>query len=129
MKTGLIILTLTLSSQLMASTPKECKTELSKSRKFMVEMSSGKADEAQAAGAKAAAKKTSECLMSLKAPAGKEAQLAEIQKIWGEIRTTKEKEVIPLMQAGKIDEAKAIITGVQSDRVIRINSLLNEVGE
>ena len=62
-------------------------------------------------------------LAHMKAPAGKEAQLKELSESWSAFKKTREEELIPLVLAGKQDEASKLATGIQKDRLKKVIDL------
>lgn len=70
----------------------------------------------------------SELLGKLKAPVGKEAQFKELIETWGAFKKTRETELVPLILAGKDDEALKLAGGIQKDRILKCMSLLGELG-
>ena len=62
----------------------------------------------------------SAALSKMKAPAGKEAQFKELSDNWSAFKKTREEELVPLIIAGKDDEAKKIATGVQKERLKKV---------
>ncbi|HLA35382.1 MAG TPA: hypothetical protein VJ001_11020 [Rhodocyclaceae bacterium] len=75
----------------------------------------------KAADEKSAAAKTA--LAALKAPAGKEAQFAELKTVVTAFLDTRDKELRDALVAGKEDEAKRLLTVVQKDRFAKITAL------
>ena len=67
-------------------------------------------------------------LGKLKAPAGKEAQFKELTDTWGAFKKTRETELVPLILAGKEDEALKLAGGIQKERINKCMSLLGELG-
>ncbi len=67
-------------------------------------------------------------LGKLKAPVGKEAQFKELIETWGAFKKTRETELVPLILAGKEDEALKLAGGIQKERILKCMSLLGELG-
>lgn len=67
------------------------------------------------------------CLMDLAIPRGKEDKVSELKKIWIAFKNTRENELVPLILAGKKEEAKKIGTGIQSERIGKIKALLYQL--
>ena len=67
-------------------------------------------------------------LGKLKAPVGKEAQFKELIETWGAFKKTRETELVPLILAGKEDEALKLAGGIQKGRILKCMSLLGELG-
>ena len=65
-------------------------------------------------------------LAKFKAPAGKEGQFKELVEAWGAFKKTRETELVPLILAGKDDEALKLAGGIQKER---INKCMSQVGE
>lgn len=75
-----------------------------------------KATDEKSAAAKAA-------LAALKAPAGKEAQFAELKTIVTGFLDTRDKELREALVAGNEAEAKRLLQVVQKDRYVKITAL------
>jgi hypothetical protein len=67
-------------------------------------------------------------LGKLKAPAGKEAQFKDLVDTWGAFKKTRETELVPLILAGKEDEALKLAGGIQKERINKCMTLLGELG-
>jgi hypothetical protein len=67
-------------------------------------------------------------LAKIKPPAGKEAQLKELNEAWNAFKKTREVELVPAILAGKDDEARKIAGGVQKDRYTRVQELIGALG-
>lgn len=70
----------------------------------------------------------SAALAKLKAPAGKEAQFNELVSNWNAFKKTRETELVPLILAGKDDEAKKIASGIQKERITKCQQMVGELG-
>jgi hypothetical protein len=57
--------------------------------------------------------------------AGNEAQANAFKPVWDAFKTTRENEIIPAVLAGKNAEAKALATGIQSERMKQMRSAMN----
>lgn len=68
-----------------------------------------------------------EKLNASKADTKVKASFKELQETWGVFRDIRDKEIIPLIYAGKIDEAKALGLGAQQDRYKKIMSMMDGV--
>ncbi|WP_130472453.1 hypothetical protein [Candidatus Magnetaquicoccus inordinatus] len=55
------------------------------------------------------------------------AVLNEFSSVWQQFKETRDKEIIPLLQAGKRDDAKKLAGGVQADRMAKMLQLLSRV--
>lgn len=74
------------------------------------------------------ADKVSARLSKMKAPAGKEAQFKELVETWAAFKKTRETELVPAVLAGKEDEAKKLVNGIQKERYTKCQQLLGELG-
>lgn len=70
----------------------------------------------------------SAAITKLKAPAGKEAQFKEMVDTWNAFKKTRETELVPLILAGKDDDALKIAGGIQKERFGKCLSLVGELG-
>jgi len=66
-------------------------------------------------------------IATMKAPAGKEAEFAEMSKNWADFKKTREEELVPLILAGKQEEGKKIAMGIQKVRLDKVLSLCDEL--
>lgn len=66
-------------------------------------------------------------IATMKAPAGKEAQFTEMSKNWADFKKTREEELVPLILAGKQEEAKKIAMGIQKKRLGKVVALCAEL--
>ena len=66
-------------------------------------------------------------IATMKAPAGKEAEFAEMSKNWADFKKTREEELVPLILAGKQEEGKKIAMGIQKVRLGKVISLCAEL--
>lgn len=67
-------------------------------------------------------------LSKMKAPAGKEAQFKELVETWAAFKKTRETELVPAVLAGKDDEAKKLVNGIQKERYTKCQQLVGELG-
>jgi hypothetical protein len=81
----------------------------------------------KAADEKSAAAKAA--LAALKAPAGKEAQFAELKTIATGFLDTRDKELREALVAGNEAEAKRLLQVVQKDRYVKITALTEALGK
>jgi hypothetical protein len=125
----LIVLALTVSTQLSASNVLDCKPKIIKARMSVQGMLAGKIDKGQQELIKDSCEQAKSCLLELKAPAGKDDKLAEIKMVWTEYTATIDKDIIPKILAKKIPEAKKLEDGVQNDRIENLKKLMKVVGE
>jgi len=86
-----------------------------------------KRGEAQQKLVKDTANAVSAKIATMKAPAGKEAQFAEMSKNWAEFKKTREEELVPLVLAGKQEEGKKIAMGIQKERLSKVVALCAEL--
>lgn len=56
--------------------------------------------------------------------AGDEARAAAFKPTWEDFKKTREGEIIPLVQAGKNADAKAIATGIQAERMGKMKAAM-----
>lgn len=82
-------------------------------------------DEIKAATAEADGK-IEAALADAATPADAKTAITEANGVWGEFKKTRDEEIVPFVQAGKVDEAKALAKGVQLERFKKIVGLLNE---
>lgn len=77
---------------------------------------------------KETADKVSARLAKMKAPTGKGAQFKELVDTWAAFKKTRETELVPAVLAGKDDDAKKLVNGIQKERYTKIQQLLGELG-
>jgi hypothetical protein len=77
---------------------------------------------------KETADKVSAHLAKMKAPAGKEAQFKELQETWAAFKKTRETELVPAVLAGKEDDAKKLVNGIQKERYTKCQQILADIG-
>lgn len=65
--------------------------------------------------------------MDLAISKGKEEKVADLKKTWIAFKNTRENELVPLILAGKKEEAKKIGTGIQSERIGKIKALIQQL--
>jgi hypothetical protein len=53
------------------------------------------------------------------------SRLEEFKQVWEVFKTTRDQEIVPLLMAGKQDQARALAQNVQSGRFKRMNDLLD----
>lgn len=68
-------------------------------------------------------------LAKMKAPAGKDAQFKELVETWNAFKKTREADLVPLILAGKQEEADKLAGGVQKERYQKITSLVDQMGK
>ena len=76
---------------------------------------------------KETADKVSAHLAKMKAPAGREAQFKELQETWAAFKKTRETELVPAVLAGKEDDAKKLVNGIQKERYTKCQQILAEL--
>lgn len=107
----------------------DIRTKLSTARETLVTMMLHKdkrgADQQKLV--KDSADAVSAALEKVKAPAGKEAQLKELKETWAAFKKTRETELVPLILAGKEEEAKKIAGGIQKERITKCQKLTSEL--
>lgn len=69
----------------------------------------------------------SAALSKMKAPAGKDAKFKDLVDTWAAFKKTREAELVPMILAGKDDDAKKIGGGVQKERMGKIMALCDEL--
>ncbi len=77
---------------------------------------------------KETADKVSAHLSKMKAPAGKEAAFKEMSDTWAAFKKTRETELVPAVLAGKDDDAKKLVNGIQKERYTKCQQLLGDLG-
>jgi hypothetical protein len=77
---------------------------------------------------KETADKVSAHLAKMKAPAGKEAPFKELSETWAAFKKTREAELVPAVLAGKDDDAKKLVNGIQKERYTKCQQLLGDLG-
>ncbi len=77
---------------------------------------------------KETADKVSAHLAKMKAPAGKEAQFKELQETWAAFKKARETELVPAVLAGKEDDAKKLVNGIQKERYTKCQQILADIG-
>ena len=55
-------------------------------------------------------------------------KLNKFKETWTAFKETRETEIVPAIYAGKKEEAKALVTGVQAERMTTMKDLLKELG-
>lgn len=108
----------------------DLRTELSAARESLVTLLTNKdkrgADQQKIV--KSTADAVSAHLAKMKAPAGKEAQLKELNEAWNAFKKTREVDLVPAILAGKDDEARKIAGGIQKERITKCQQLVGELG-
>jgi hypothetical protein len=124
---GASVLVLTIALPAIAASPAECEAKIGEARTALLDLLGGKNDPDQQKKVKDTADAVDPCIDGLKAPPGKDAQLNELKIVWREFKTTRETQLVPAILAGKTDEAKNLATGIQQERLNKINSLVGQL--
>jgi hypothetical protein len=109
-----------------ATTTSECKPKIDKARSSLIDMLSGKKDDIQKKLVTITASEATECINNLKM-SGKDADIKDLQKVWADFKATRETQLVPAILAGKTGEAKIIATGIQKERMDKINALIKKI--
>lgn len=78
---------------------------------------------------KDSANAVSEMLGKMKAPAGKEAQFKELNETWAAFKKTRENDLVPMLIAGKQEDADRLAGGIQKERFGKIMALCDELAK
>jgi hypothetical protein len=108
----------------------DLRTEMTAARESLVTLvvNKDKRGAEQQKVVKDTADKVSAHLAKMKAPAGKEAQFKELVDTWAAFKKTRETELVPAVLAGKDDDAKKLVNGIQKERYTKCQQLLGELG-
>ena len=121
---------LTAASWVHANEFSDLRTELSAARESLVTMVTNKdkrgADQQKIV--KTTADAVSAHLAKMKAPVGKEAQFKELNEAWNAFKKTRETELVPAILAGKEDEARKLLGGIQKERITKCQQLVSDLG-
>lgn len=77
---------------------------------------------------KETADKVSAHLTRMKAPTGKEAQFKDLSDTWAAFKKTREADLVPAVLAGRDEDAKKLVNGIQKERYTKCQQLLGELG-
>ncbi|MEO5365109.1 MAG: hypothetical protein H7831_01870 [Magnetococcus sp. WYHC-3] len=55
--------------------------------------------------------------------------LAAFNAVWMEFKNTRDTQIIPALKAGKVADAKALASGIQAERVKKMNEALSAVAD
>jgi superfamily II RNA helicase len=77
---------------------------------------------------KESADKVSAHLGKMKAPSGKEAAFKELSETWAAFKKTRESELVPAVLAGRDDDAKKLVNGIQKERYTKCQQLVGDLG-
>ncbi|MBI4665940.1 MAG: hypothetical protein HY751_05945 [Nitrospinae bacterium] len=69
----------------------------------------------------------SAALAKMKSPAGKDAQFKELSDTWAAFKKTREDELVPMVLAGKQEDAEKLAGGIQKERLGKVNALCDEL--
>jgi hypothetical protein len=126
----LAVLGLGLSSLAHANEFEDLRTEMTAARESLVTLvvNKDKRGADQQKLVKDSANKVSAHLAKMKAPAGKEAQFKELSETWAAFKKTRETDLVPAVLAGKEDDAKKLVNGIQKERYTKCQQLLGDFG-
>lgn len=118
-----------LSSSAYAGEFAELKKKVEEARASLVMMlkNKEKRDKDQQKLVKDTADAVSAMLSKMKAPAGKEGEFKELSDTWNAFKKTREEELVPLILAGKQEEADKMGTGIQRERIMKVMKLCDEL--
>lgn len=122
-----VIISASLSAH--ASDAQECKKKLDSARTSLVSMLNGKKDDAQQKLVTSTASEMTSCLDAMTVN-GKTNELNELKKVWSAFKATREAELVPLILSSKKEDnekAKTIATGIQKERMDKMNSLFEKL--
>ncbi len=113
-----------------ASEFEDLRTEMTAARESLVTMvvNKDKRGADQQKLVKETADKVSAHLAKMKAPAGKEAAFKDLSDTWAAFKKTRESELVPALLAGKDDDAKKLVNGIQKERYTKCQQLLGDLG-
>ena len=127
---SLAVLGLGVSGLAHANEFEDLRTEMTAARESLVTLvvNKDKRGADQQKLVKETADKVSAHLVKMKAPAGKEAQFKELSETWAAFKKTRETELVPAVLAGKDDDAKKLVNGIQKERYTKCQQLLGDLG-
>jgi hypothetical protein len=127
---SLAVLGLGVSGLAQANEFEDLRTEMTAARESLVTLvvNKDKRGADQQKLVKETADKVSAHLVKMKAPAGKEAQFKELTETWAAFKKTRETELVPAVLAGKDDDAKKLVNGIQKERYTKCQQLLGDLG-
>ncbi len=127
---SLAVLGLGVSGLAQANEFEDLRTEMTAARESLVTLvvNKDKRGADQQKLVKETADKVSAHLAKMKAPAGKEAQFKELSETWAAFKKTRETELVPAVLAGKDDDAKKLVNGVQKERYTKCQQILGDLG-
>lgn len=118
------------TSSALANDFKDLRAKMTAARESLITMTTDKTKRGpdQQKLVKDTADAVSAAIAKLKAPAGKEAQFKEMVDTWNAFKKTRETELVPLILAGKEDDALKIAGGIQKQRFAQCLSLVGDLG-
>jgi hypothetical protein len=118
------------SSVVFANEFEDLRTEMTAARESLVTLvvNKDKRGADQQKLVKETADKVSAHLSKMKAPAGKEAQFKELTETWAAFKKTREADLVPAVLAGKDDDAKKLVNGIQKERYTKCQQLVGDLG-
>ena len=127
---SLAVLGLGVSGVAQANEFEDLRTEMTAARESLVTLvvNKDKRGADQQKLVKETADKVSAHLAKMKAPAGKEAQFKELSETWAAFKKTRETELVPAVLAGKDDDAKKLVNGIQKERYTKCQQILGDLG-
>jgi hypothetical protein len=127
---SLAVLGLGISGLAQANGFEDLRTEMTAARESLVTLvvNKDKRGADQQKLVKETADKVSAHLAKMKAPAGKEAQFKELSDTWAAFKKTREIDLVPAVLAGKDDDAKKLVNGIQKERYTKCQQLLGDLG-
>ena len=127
---SLAVLGLGVSGLAQANEFEDLRTEMTAARESLVTLvvNKDKRGADQQKLVKETADKVSAHLAKMKAPAGKEAQFKELTETWAAFKKTRETELVPAVLAGKEDDAKKLVNGIQKERYTKCQQILGDLG-
>ena len=127
---SLAVLGLGVSGLAQANEFEDLRTEMTAARESLVTLvvNKDKRGADQQKLVKETADKVSAHLAKMKAPAGKEAQFKELSETWAAFKKTRETELVPAVLAGKDDDAKKLVNGIQKERYTKCQQILGDLG-
>jgi hypothetical protein len=127
---SLAVLGLGISGLAQANEFEDLRTEMTAARESLVTLvvNKDKRGADQQKLVKETADKVSAHLAKMKAPAGKEAQFKELSDTWAAFKKTREIDLVPAVLAGKDDDAKKLVNGIQKERYTKCQQLLGDLG-
>lgn len=123
----IIVLSSCVCSSAFALSPADCKTKIDDARTALLIFLNGERGSAIQTQVRVTAENVSVCLNDLHVDFSKRSQLNEVRDVWEKFKRTREQELVPLIESGKLPAGRTLATGVQKERLDRINTLLREI--